>query len=176
MNEREFAQIVLAIHDYYPKDDPLTTDHARRLWFERLMDLDYKAAQVAVNKWAETKKWPPTIADIRESVTDVVGSRPPDWGSEWEKAHKLAGSLGFYRKEEALAQLNEAGRRAVNCIGWKSMCHDEDQTANRANFRIIYEAEAKKINERAQLSPKTLAIIDRITEQHKEVAQIDKAD
>ena len=160
MNEREFAQIALALHDYYKRDDPLTTDHARQLWFERLADLDYKATQAAVNKWAETNRWPPTIADIRESVTDVAGSRLPDWGSEWEKAHKLAGNLGFYRKEEALAQLNEAGRRAVNCIGWESMCHDEDQTANRANFRMIYEAEAKKANERAQMSPKLLSIID----------------
>lgn len=160
MNKQEFGRIVMALKSYYPDKNLFPSNEACDLWYERLLDLDYMTTQTAVNKWAETNKWPPTIADIRESVTDVAGSRLPDWGSEWEKAHKLAGNLGFYRKEEALAQLNEAGRRAVNCIGWESMCHDEDQTANRANFRMVYENEAKKANERVQMSPKLLSIID----------------
>lgn len=160
MTREEFKIIADALKTYYPRENFLPNPHALELWFQHLEDLDYRATEAALQKWVATNKWPPTIADIRESVTDVAGSRLPDWGSEWEKAHKLAGSLGFYRKEEALAQLNEAGRRAVNCIGWKSMCHDEDQTANRANFRMIYEAEAKRINERAQMSPKLLSIID----------------
>lgn len=160
MNKQEFGRIVMALKSYYPDKNLFPSNEACDLWYERLLDLDYMTTQTAVNKWAETNKWPPTIADIRESVVDVAGSRLPDWGSEWEKAHKLAGNLGFYRKEEALAQLNEAGRRAVNCIGWESMCHDEDQTANRANFRMVYENEAKKANERAQMSPKLLSIID----------------
>ncbi len=160
MNKQEFGRIVMALKSYYPDKNLFPSNEACDLWYERLSDLDYMTTQTAVNKWAETNKWPPAISEIREMVTKVTGSRLPDWGSEWEKAHKLAGNLGFHRKEEALAQLNEAGRRAVNCIGWESMCHDEDQTANRANFRMIYESEAKRINERAQMSPKLLSIID----------------
>ncbi len=164
MNEREFAQIALALHDYYKRDDPLTTDHARQLWFERLADLDYKATQAAVNKWAETNKWPPTIADIRGAVRDISGTCVADWSSGWDGVQRLIRSKGSYAtREDMEGALDEISLKAVRTLGWQKICGvegDPNPDADRANFRIIYEAEAKKANERAQMSPKLLSIID----------------
>lgn len=160
MNKQEFGRIVMALKSYYPDKNLFPSNEACDLWYERLSDLDYMTTQTAVNKWAETNKWPPAISEIREMVTKVTGSRVPDWNSEWENVQRLIRTMGYYSKTDALEQMSEATRKTVSCIGWESLCHDEDQTANRANFRMVYENEAKKANERAQMSPKLLSIID----------------
>ena len=45
---------------------------------------------------------------------------------------------------EALDSLDELTRRCVKRIGFQNICTSENVTADRANFRMIYETEAGK--------------------------------
>ena len=59
--------------------------------------------------------------------------------------------FGFYQQEEALASMDETTRKVVKRLGWKELCESENQMQDRANFRMVYEQEAQKRNEKAAL-------------------------
>ena len=54
---------------------------------------------------------------------------------------------------EALESMDELTRQTVNRIGWQNICQSEldEQTAIRANFRMMYEQSQGKERENAQL-------------------------
>lgn len=70
----------------------------------------------------------------------------PDWGNGWEQVENAIKIYGSYRQAEALESMDEITRDTVKRLGFYNLCMSENQTADRANFRMIYEqiAERKK--------------------------------
>ena len=110
MNEKEFAAFAMALKTYYPKEALLPNKEALGLWFMQLRDLDYTLAETALCKWVAVNKWSPTIADIRQEAASITDGDLPEWGDGWEQ------------------------------LGFINLCISENQAADRANFRSIYEA------------------------------------
>ena len=75
----------MALKTYYPRDGLLPNNEALNLWFIQLQDLDYKVVELSVNKWVAVNKWPPTIADIRETAANIVLGDTPEWGEGWQQ-------------------------------------------------------------------------------------------
>ena len=151
MDRKEFALIVMALQEYYPRDKLLQTNEAKKLWFRQLEDIPYKLAEAGVQKWVSLNKWSPTIADIREMATSVSLGSIPDWGEAWREVQLAIRKFGSYRVGDAMETLSPLTRKTVDRIGFMNLCMSENESADRANFRMIYEQLANRQKQDAQL-------------------------
>lgn len=160
MNKEEFLLFASALKTYYPRENILPNDKALELWFMQLNDIPYELAEITLNKWVATNKWSPSIADIREQAAGVMLGKDKDWGEAWGEVMASFGKYGSYRVQEALDSFDEITRKVVQQIGYKNLCFSENLTAERANFRMIYEREQERAKQDAQLPPRLKAIIE----------------
>ena len=155
MTKQEFAQFVMALKTYYPRETLLPNNQAVELWFRQLSDIPYNIAEVALNQWVATNKWSPSIADIREMALDVQVGVKPDYGEGWEQVQMAIRKYGSYEPQKALDSMDEVTRQVVKQLGWRNLCMSENEAADRANFRMIYERLVERKRQDAQL-PETL--------------------
>lgn len=157
MDKKEFFIFVSGLRTYYPSEKILPNEQAMQLWYEQLKDIDYKVAETALHKWVALNKWSPTIADIREMAADIMFGELPDWGEAWGKVLKAVSNYGSYYPDDAYEFLGEPIATCVKRIGWLEICFSENLDTIRANFRMIYEAEAKKQRREAQIPARLTA-------------------
>lgn len=162
MEREQFARFAMALKTYYPRDGLLPNNEALNLWFIQLQDLDYKVVELSLNKWVAVNKWPPTIADIRETAANIVLGDTPDWGEGWQKVLKAIGRYGMYRQQDALESFDDITRQCVERIGWWNICTSDNPSADRANFRTMYEATAERQKREMQLPKMTRAQISQL--------------
>lgn len=164
MNKQEFALFASALRTYYPKENILPNQQAAELWFRQIQDIDYKIAEIVLNKWVATNKWSPSIADIREQAAALTAGAPKDWGDAWESVRAAVRRYGSYRELEALESLDDLTRQAVKRLGYKTICMSENIATERANFRMIYEQIEQRAKQDRQIPPKLKALIDNAVE------------
>lgn len=164
MNKQEFALFASALRTYYPKESILPNQQAAELWYRQLQDLDYKIAEIVLNKWVATNKWSPSIADIREQAAGLTAGAPKDWGDAWESVRNAVRRYGSYREVEALESLDDLTRQAVKRLGFKSICMSENIAAERANFRMIYEQLEQRAKQDSQIPPRLKKLISSAVE------------
>lgn len=128
-----------------------------QLWYNQLRDIPYKVAETVLNKWVAIEKWSPSISDIRQLASELLNGEPTDWGDGWEQVEKAIRRYGIYREAEALESLDDLTRQTVKRLGFKNICLSENQQADRANFRMIYEQLAERKIKDAQI-PESIKI------------------
>ena len=96
MTKQEFAQFVMALKTYYPRETLLPNNQAVELWFRQLSDIPYNVAEIALNQWVATNKWSPSIADIREAANGIQNDEKFDWGEGWEQVQHAIRYYGYY--------------------------------------------------------------------------------
>lgn len=139
MDKREFATFAAALKTYYPRENLLPNPQAMELWYRQLQDIPCQLAEMALNKWVATNKWPPSIAEIREQASAIKNGEKQLWSDGWEEVLRAISKYGRYRETEALQSMSELTRKAVKRLGFKSICISENIMADRANFRMIFE-------------------------------------
>lgn len=145
MTKREFGLFAAAIRTYYPRENILPNEQAHDLWFRQLQDVPYPVAEAVLAKWVATNKWSPAISDIRDGVAEIQNGGPADdWGEAWDQAMTAIRRFGSYDEDGALASLPPLTRETVRRLGYKSLCWSENQVADRANFRQVYEILSKR--------------------------------
>lgn len=154
MTKKEFSILASAMRTFFPKDNLLPNKEAMELWYGMLSDIPYASAEAALKKHVATSKWPPTIADIRQNVTEIT-TEMKDWSEAWENARRAVRRFGSYQEEEALASLDALTRKAVERYGYRDLCMMEEPEVGKAHFRDIYNAIARRESEDASL-PKML--------------------
>lgn len=145
MTRQEFWKFAAAIRTYYSRENILPNEQAMELWFRQLQDIPFPVAEAILAKWVATNKWSPSIADIRDSMAEIQNGGPaPDWGEAWDQAMTAIRRFGSYDEDGALASLPPLTRETVRRLGYKSLCWSENQVADRANFRQVYEILSKR--------------------------------
>lgn len=162
MNKQEFATLAMAIKTYYPRENVLPNDKAMELWYMQLQDLPYKVAELAINKWVSLNKWPPAISDIRELAAELSLPDNKDWSAAWAELQTAIRTYGFYGADKALESLSPLTRETAKRIGFSNLCLSENQTADRANFRMIYESLIEREKKAEQISPQVRELIENI--------------
>ena len=159
MTKKEFATFAMALKTYYPRENLLPNEQAMELWFAQLQDIQYELAEVGLNKWVALNKWSPSISDIREMASGIAHGEFPDWGEAWQEVTNAIRRYGSYRPNEALASMSPLTRKATERIGFNNLCMSENQSADRANFRMIYETLVEREKKDAQIPPITKMLI-----------------
>ena len=135
-----------ALRTYYPRETLLPNKQAAELWYMELKDLPYDVAMMALREHVHTSKWSPSISELREKAAEIQNGKAADWGEGWQKTMEAIRRKGMYREQEALESMDEITRATVERLGYQNLCLSENQTADRARFKDIYEqiAERKK--------------------------------
>lgn len=159
MTKEEFVKIADAIKTYYPSEKILPNKQAMQLWYWELEDLPYETAVISLRMHVSTNRFPPTIADLRKGAAQMSGESR-DWSDGWAQFREAVRRFGYYRQEEALASMDDITRRVVSRLGWKDLCTSENIMTDRANFRMVYEQEKVKADERAVLPERMRQALD----------------
>ena len=174
MDQKEFAQFVMALRTYYPRENLLPNKQAMELWYRQLQDIPYQVAELALNKWVATNKWSPSIADIREMASTVYHGEPTNWSDGWEQVLRAIRCFGSYRETEALDSMDELTRTCVRRIGFRNICMSENISADRANFRMIYEQLVHRQKQDNQLSAGLKMAIEQVQKDQLRLATADE--
>lgn len=153
MNKQEFAQLADAMRTYYPAANMLPNAQSMALWYEKLKDIDYKVVCKALDNWVSCNKWAPTIADLRSGAVDQLTGTPERWEAAWRTVKDAIRHFGAYQEKEAMASFDDVTRECVRCLGFIELCQsplDTIDKVDRANFRMIYEAELDSRKRHAQ--------------------------
>ena len=121
MKREEFKILVKAMKAVYTKPDFIPDADAFNVWYSLLQDLSYMQAQVAIQRHMTESKFPPTIADIREKAEIVSIDAPKDWSDGWEEVLKAIRKYGRYREDEALENMSEVTKKAVQRLGFQEI-------------------------------------------------------
>ena len=151
MTREEFAKFSMALKTFYPKDNIMANEQAMELWYSMLQDIDYKIAEMSLNKWVLTNKWSPTIADIREMAVNVEQGDEITWDESFDEARRMIRKYGYPRQKEALEEMRPITRQVVERMGYMDMCMCEDIEVERGQYRMAFENQAKRNKEYNQL-------------------------
>lgn len=162
MNKMEFSKIAMAIRTYYPNQNIMPNQQAMELWYIQLQDIPYKVCMAVVNKWVALNKWAPTIADIRENAVNISNGDEKDWGDAWQDVLLNIREYGYHRAEEGLERLTGVTREVVERLGYTKLCHSENEMADRANFRDLYNELIKREKQNKQIPKQLLEHIQNI--------------
>ena len=164
MTQEEFARLVMAIRTYYPKEKILPNKEAMQLWYEQLNDLDYATLSMSLQKWVNTEKWSPTIADLRRLSAEITTpSLDIDAGQSFQEARKMIQTYGRYRREDALANMSPITRKVVERMGYDTMCDCENIEVERGQFTRIFDNLSQRERQDAQLPSKLKELITSTT-------------
>ncbi len=94
MKPSEAAEIVLMLMAAFPASKTLPTTSA--VYECSLADLDAAVARKAVTRLIATRKWLPTVAEIRSAATDLRLGAVRDGGEAWKDAVAAVRYVGRY--------------------------------------------------------------------------------
>lgn len=126
----------------------------RQVYYDALHDIPFDLAMAAARKVIATLDNPflPMPAVFRKAAQEIVQPETIKTAAEaWEEARKAVRYYGYYREEEGLNSLSPQTRKAMESIGWKSFCTNEDEGVLRGQFRMAFETMQKRDNETARL-------------------------
>lgn len=140
----EFKVLAKGLKCAYTSPNFLPDEYSIKVWYKFIGDLPCDLATACIEKYIATHAFPPTIADIRQSVAEMmVGTT--DWSESWKQVMRFISLYGLPNEAKAYETMDDITREAVKRLGWKNLCMSQNQTADRANYRMVYEA---VINER----------------------------
>jgi hypothetical protein len=156
MTREEFAILVKAMKAVYSSENFIADKDAFDVWYELLKDLSYEQANIAVQKYMVSEKFPPTIADIRTKATEIF-TQAEERMSElqaWSLVWKAIQNSGYHADEE-FDKLPEACKIAVgnpaNLKEWALMDAEQVETVEQSHFIRNYRTALQRINEDARL-------------------------
>ena len=114
MTREEFAVLVKAMKAVYSSENFIADKDAFDVWYGLLKDLPYEQANLAIQKYMTSEKFPPTIADIRTKATEIIAPAEESMSElqAWALVRKALRNSG-YNSEEEFAKLPEVCQRAV---------------------------------------------------------------
>ncbi len=151
MTVKEFATISMAIKAAYPGANLMPDDKSKEVWYTMLSDLEYTICMAAIKEIISNNKYAPSISEIRAKCMAYTELPIVDWGEAWEGVMRAIRRYGYMQEPEALGTLDETTRKCVKRIGYQNICMSENITADRANFRMIYEQEENRVRQNNQL-------------------------
>lgn len=117
------------------------------LWEMMLGDMEVEIAKKAIQVHLSRSVYPPTVADIKDAAEKVSGPRTLDAIEAWDMIGRAIRKFGYYRQVEAMESLPDDVAEMARRFTWDELCHSENVDTLRAQFRMAWEAQSKRIKE-----------------------------
>lgn len=156
MTRDKFKILVKAMKAVYSSENFIADKDAFDVWYGLLKDLPYEQANLAIQKYMATEKFPPTIADIRTKATEIITMAEESMSElqAWALVQKAIRNSG-YNSEEEFERLPEACKIAVgtpaNLREWALMELDQVATVEQSHFIRNYRTALQRMKEDAKL-------------------------
>ena len=145
MDKPEFSK-------FYTYITSITTDtkpspQRMEVYWDALNDLDFEVAMVGAKRIIATLENPflPMPAVFRNSALEATGKETLPWPDAYDQVLRAISNFGVHRTEQALATLTPINRATMKALGgFGAFCVNEENDTNRAQFRMAYEALAKR--------------------------------
>ena len=135
MNKGEAMKLLATLRAAWPRQE--VGQDTAAVYAAMLADLPLEEAKAAVQLLVQTSRFFPTIAEIREKVAEARCGDLTAPELAWGEVQEAIGRVGSYHRP---LFANPAIQRAVDAIGWRAICLDENLSATRARFLDAYKA------------------------------------
>lgn len=156
MEREQFKILVKAMKATYPQDTFIPDQDSFNVWYSLLQDIPYDRCHLAVQKYILTRKFPPTIADIREMASDIVKHEEEQMSelAAWSLVYKAICNSGYNSVDE-FNKLPELCRIAVgnpsNLKEWALMNTDQVTSIAQSHFARNYRVAIDRMKENSKL-------------------------
>jgi len=159
MNKTQTMDLLDVLRQAYPKffiaegkDDLMKQAN---VWYLCLMDYDFTQVQAAAISLIKTLKFPPTIADITESLYNLNNPDQPTELEAWNTVKKVLGKA-YYQTIECWDKLSPLVQRAVGSPSelkvWSNENIDTLNSVIASNFQRSYRAIAQTQKENTKIN------------------------
>lgn len=158
----EFCEVWEMLRKVYP--DPARDGDVEKVagmlhaYYQFLKDLDDGTLKAAAARHVAISNFFPKVAELRKLAIDKITVNHPSAEEAWAHARLAMKKFG-YRRKPVFA--DSAIGKAVNAMGWQSLCSSDNEVADRAHFFRIYDSIVDRENERARELPEVRAFLDR---------------
>lgn len=172
MNLKETLKIVTAIklayrHSFKDMDEK-ELDSMVKIWQAAFSDIPYVVVGSCLEKFLLISKYPPTIAELREGITEALYPTVSKTAEEaWGEVIHAVRRLGIYHVQEAMDSFDEVTKKAVLNVGFRDICLSENIGIERAHFFRSYEAYATRSKESRMTPNALLERINKFSLEHK---------
>jgi hypothetical protein len=150
VTEIQAKKLVAILVAAYPNSK--ITDDNVVVYVRMLADLDYAAANAAVERLLATSKWPPTVAEIREATLALTTGELKPGGEGWGLVLRAIARYGRNRTPGVDFDLGDpVAHEVARALNWRELCDSDNQAADRARFIELYDQLAANARRR-QLS------------------------
>lgn len=157
MNSKaEIAKLVGTMATAYPNTQ--VSDATIEVYVSMLSDVPLDLLSASVQQCMAESDFLPSVAKIREKAIHLSTPIAPEPLEAWGVVLKEITHAGFYRSPHFDDPIIA---KAVECIGWQTLCSSENQSADRAHFSKVYEGLVR----RAESDRRALPIARQIREQ-----------
>lgn len=146
MTHKEAIALVGMLFAAYPKFE--VPKETIQLYQQFMLDLDADLAKAAVVRHIATSKYFPTIAELRDAVMSF--DNIPNASDAWAEVLQQLRAVGSYGRPKFS---HPVVKKAVDAIGWTSLCWSEQIGVERAHFIKIYETYRGREVENAKIIP-----------------------
>lgn len=133
-----------------------------QVYYDLLTDIPLATLKGACMRALQEQKdnWLPSVGLIRSLASEVGNGLLPNWADEWDHVRMLVRSCGYMRKGDAMRAMSPVTQQAVKGVGWESICDSENIAIQAAQFRMAYEAAAKREQDMRRISPELRPAIE----------------
>lgn len=176
MKANEFSNIMKLITVFFPKfQENINDDFKKQIWYEVLGDLDYTVTQIALKKLLSSCRFMPTVAEIRQAVSELNNPNTLMSGAEaWGQVTRAISKHGSYAEKEALNSMNSSVALLVKRMGWKDICMSENIMADRAHFIKLWNEQQIKDKNYGALPNEVKQFIENKKEKQKLLSEVAK--
>lgn len=162
MTRDQFKEIVAGLKAVFADPKFIADKTAFDVWYSLLHDIPYEVASAAAQKYMQTQKFPPTIADIREIAAEITHEEEMSELEAWSLVYKAICNSN-YGAEEEFNKLPKACQVALgNPAALREMATLEMDTVGsveQSHFIRNYRAAVKRMKEDQQINPELRAMI-----------------
>lgn len=173
MTKADAAKLVAIVVTAYPNYDKFRDEAAVTatvsLWASMFQSDDGRIVALALNKHIATSKWPPSVAEIRELMLELMHPDLIEPDRAWLAVSDLLYTTGEHNYGDLYLQLPPLAARAVEAIGYYNLyemhrsCYRGGKPGmDRVAFMDIYKPMYEREKQRAMTPQNLTAQIDAV--------------
>lgn len=154
-HEIELTKLIGGMATAYPNTQ--IEEATIKTYVSLLKDLPLEVIDRAIQQATSESEFFPTVARIRSKALAMMQPERISALEAWGIVKIAMSQVGFYHSPKFNDPLIE---KAVNCIGWQTLCSSENEIADRAHFTKVYETLVRREDEELKLLPNVKALRD----------------
>jgi hypothetical protein len=151
--DSEIVKLIGLVAAAYPNTQ--VSRETIKVYESMLRDIPLDVLTASVQQCMAESEFMPTVAKIRNKALELSRPVAPEPLEAWGIVLKAIDKHGFYQSPQFDDPIIA---KAVDCIGWQSLCSSENPVADRAHFSKVYEGLLRQAENDRRMIPQARQI------------------